>query len=320
MTMLNEVFYWVLNMSAAAAITGAVVLGVRAIKSIPRRVTLFLWIIPFARMIMPLVFNSKYSLMALISRLTTRAITLYSPADELPVSMVNITMAAESYAPFVYKTIELRHVFETASIVWAVVAAMLLLTLGAMYIASMRQVVRALRAPDVRKRALNTGKYGRKYVYFTDSVPAPAVYGVFAPYIILPLSYADRDCEYILMHERAHIRGADNLKRVLAFAITAAHWFNPLAWLFLRLALADIELACDERALAKCDKAQAKQYALSLIECGARQNMFASAFGGAKLGARIGHIPSFKRITWFSALGFGALIISTVLALMTNAS
>lgn len=45
--MLQELFYWVFNMSITAAITGVIIMLVRLMKKIPRRLTVFLWIIPF---------------------------------------------------------------------------------------------------------------------------------------------------------------------------------------------------------------------------------------------------------------------------------
>ena len=52
--MLQELFYWVFNMSITAAITGVIIMLIRLMKKIPRRLTVFLWIIPFLRMVFPL--------------------------------------------------------------------------------------------------------------------------------------------------------------------------------------------------------------------------------------------------------------------------
>ena len=78
--MLQEVFYWIFNMSITATITGGLIMLVRLIKKIPRRVTVFLWIIPFLRMAFPFGLNSPYSLMSLLSQVTTKTIVVYQPA------------------------------------------------------------------------------------------------------------------------------------------------------------------------------------------------------------------------------------------------
>ena len=101
--MLQEVFYWVFNMSIAAAITGVIVMLVRLVKKIPRRLAVFLWVIPFFRMTIPLGLSSPYSLMSLLSRITTKTIVVYQPADDVSFSMMNYVMAADSYFPITYK-------------------------------------------------------------------------------------------------------------------------------------------------------------------------------------------------------------------------
>ena len=48
--MLGEFCYWIVNMSITASVTGLVVMAARKIKAVPRRFSVFLWIIPFVRM------------------------------------------------------------------------------------------------------------------------------------------------------------------------------------------------------------------------------------------------------------------------------
>ena len=101
--MLHEIFYWVFNMSIMATITGAFVMLIRLVKKIPRRLTVFLWAIPFLRMILPFGVNSPYSLMSLLSKFTTKTVIVYQPVENLDFSMINSVMAADSYFPLIYK-------------------------------------------------------------------------------------------------------------------------------------------------------------------------------------------------------------------------
>lgn len=123
----------------------------------------------------------------------------------------------------------------------------------------------------------------------------------------------------IPLHEKAHIRTFDNMWRIIAFLIVAVHWFNPLCWLFLKKFLADLELSCDERVLAKLGADRAKDYASSLLESRQGTTVFASAFGGAKIRTRIENILSFKKLTWISFTVFVALIGVIFYVLLTNA-
>ena len=303
--MLDEVFYWVFNMSITASVTGVLVLLVRQIKRIPRRLTVLLWLIPFLRMTLPLGLGSRYSLMSLLSRVATKTVVVYQPAEGVSFSMMNSVGAAESYFPVTYKVNILEKLFGLGAVVWSIVGLALLLMLAAVYVTTLREVRNAVHLRD--------------NIYLSDKVTTPAVYGILRPRIVLPAACQDKDMDLVLLHERTHIRRGDNLWRMLAFGITAVHWFNPLAWVFLKLLLADLELACDECVMGKLGEDRAKAYALSLLDSRESASLFASAFGGAKIRTRIENILSFKKMTWLSLGVFLALAAAMFYLLLTNA-
>ena len=74
--MIGQICYWIFNMSIVASFMGLIVLALRKIRLIPHRVSVFLWLIPFFRMTNPLGLNNPYSLMSLISRFTTKTVTV----------------------------------------------------------------------------------------------------------------------------------------------------------------------------------------------------------------------------------------------------
>lgn len=305
MGMLQEIFYWIFNMSITAAITGALVMLIRLVKRIPRRLMVVLWVIPFLRMAIPFGLNSPYSLMSLISKITTKTIVVYQPTDDTAFSMTNCVMAADSYFPVTYKANVLENIFKVASVIWIIVFLAILLTLTVIYITTLYEIKDAAHLRD--------------NIYLSEKLISPAVYGIIKPKIILPASYKDKEIELVILHEKTHIRKMDNLWRILAFLIVAVHWFNPICWLFLKLLLTDIELACDERVLIRLGDSRAKEYALSLLESRPGVTVFASAFGGAKIRMRIENILSFKKMTWFSLAVFTALNGIIFYVLLTNA-
>ncbi|MBE6765255.1 MAG: M56 family metallopeptidase [Ruminococcaceae bacterium] len=304
--MLQEVFYWIFNMSITAALTGTLITLVRSVKKIPRRLSVFLWVIPFARMVFPVGLNSPYSLMSLLSKTATKFVTVYQPTDDMSFSMMNSVMAADTYFPITYKTNILEDIFNIASVVWLVGALIILLILAVAYSAAFYEIKDSMHLRD--------------NIYLSDKAFSPAVYGIVKPRIILPASYKNRDVELVVLHETMHIQSIDNLWRLSAFAIVAVHWFNPLCWLFLKLLLTDLELSCDERVLAKLDdNNRAREYALALLESKTDRTIFTSAFGGAKIRARIENILSYKKLTIFSTAVFIVFIGIIFHALMTNA-
>lgn len=303
--MLQEIFYWIFNMSITAAVTGVLVMLIRLVKKIPRRITVFLWAIPFLRMVIPFGLGSPYSLMSLLSKITTKTIVVYQPSKDVAFSMTNCVMAADTYFPITYKVNIIEDVFSVASVVWIIIFLAIFLTLLTVYFTTLHEMKDAMLL--------------RNNIYLSDKIVSPAVYGIIKPKIILPVSYKDRDIELVILHEKMHIRRGDNLWRILAFLIVSAYWFNPFSWLFLKMFLEDLEMSCDECVLIRLGNERTKEYAISLLENRQSTTVFASAYGGAKIRTRIENILSFKRMTWFSLMIFIALIVIISYVLLTNA-
>ncbi len=303
--MLQEVFYWIFNMSIIATITGAMIMLFRLIKKIPRRIMVFFWIVPFIRMMIPLGLNSPYGFMSLLSKITTKTIVVYQPTNEIAFSMTNCIMAADTYFPITYKVNILEDIFGVASVIWIVVSLAILLLLVVAYITTIYEIKDAIHLRD--------------NIYLSKKIVSPAVYGIVKSKIMLPVSYKHRHIDFVILHEKTHIQSLDNLWRMIAFVIVTVHWFNPFCWLFLKLFLEDLELSCDERVLTKIGTNYAKEYASLLLESRQGTTVFASTFGGAKIRTRIETILSFQKLTWFSIMVFIILVGTIFYVLLTNA-
>ena len=304
--MLGEIFYWIFNMSIAATICVMPLLLLRLIKKIPRRIFIWLWLVPFIRMCIPVGISSKYGIMALLSKFTTKTVTIVQIGDDSAFTMMNLVTGANSYFPITYKVNLLEDLFNIASVVWLVVALAAILALAIIYFVTLGEV------RDAKKLKNN--------IYISDKIKTPAVYGIIKPKIILPIEYQESELNYILMHENAHIKRKDNFVRLFAFIIVCVHWFNPFAWLLLKLLYSDIELACDESVLSNCDETERKEYAYTLLSTAEKTNVFAASFGGSKIRIRIENILSYKKISVFSIVAFSSLIMATCYVLLTNAS
>lgn len=304
--MFGEIFYWVFNMSIVASLMGLIVMAIMKIRVIPKRISVFLWLVPFIRMCVPFGINNPYSLMSLISLFGTKTVTFYCVLNRIRFSVTNYAGVAESYFPVVYKYNVLDDLFEILAVIWLIVAFTVIMTLGVLYFASLKEI--------------KTARHLRDNIYLSEKVQSPAVYGIIKPKIILPVAYENADIKYILSHENMHIRHADNFWRLLAFLAASVHWFNPLAWVFLKRFLSDIELVCDENAIKNYNEEERKDYARTLLSCAENKTVFASAFGGAKLKTRINNILSYKNMTGVSAFSFMMIIVLIMLALLTNAA
>jgi len=92
----------------------------------------------------------------------------------------------------------------------------------------------------------------------------PGVFGALRPRLVLPLDFKSRfevdDRRLILAHERVHARRCDPLWNLLAAALLAAQWFNPLAWWAHAVFRRDQEISCDAAVLRRRPR-QASRYA-----------------------------------------------------------
>ena len=303
--MLGDVFYWVFNMSIAATVCMVPIMLLRMIRRIPRRVFIWLWLVPFIRMSVPVGISSQYGLMALLSEFTTKTVVIYTGWEDSRWTMMNHTMGADSYFPIVYKVNLVEDLFRVASMVWLVVSVAALLCLAVIYAVTMREIKDA--------------KHQGEHIYVSDKIRIPAVYGILRPKIILPLDYPQSDLNYICMHERAHIKRKDNLTRLAAFVVVCVHWFNPFAWLMLKLLYSDMELACDEAVLCQCNDSQRREYAHVLLSTAEKTNVFAASFGGAGIRLRIENVLSYRKISVISGIAFFALVSAVFYVLLTNA-
>lgn len=297
-------------MSITASLVGLIVLLVRRIRAIPRRVIRFLWLIPLIRCWIPVGISGKFGLMPLIARFTTKTVMVLPLGEDMAFTSTNFLMAAESYGPITYKADVLEKIFGIGACVWMIVGLAMVLTVAVLYAFTLSETKHAVRLPNENN------------VYVTEAVTSPAVFGVFRPRILLTPTAAAGEPErlnLILTHERAHIRAWDNGWRLVAFLTVALHWFNPLAWVFLKAALEDAELACDERVLSGFPEDKRQAYAAVLIECAGEKTVFVSALGGAGLRLRVERILSFQKLSWISGVLLAVFVGVIACVLLTNA-
>lgn len=299
-------FFWIFNMSVCGSIVGLLVLLLRKIRRIPRRAIKAFWALPLIRFCVPFGLYSGFGLGKQLEALLSKSVaapTVFG-AGYFRASAVNMTSTAQDMFPVVYKKDVFGDFFRIASLVWAVGAAAVIITLFVIYFTTKAELKDAER--------LNGN------VFVSEKVSSAAVYGIFRPKIILPKNYKESDLSVVLEHERTHIKSGDNLFRLLAFLCAAVHWFNPLVWLFLKKFSEDVEFACDEKVLRGKSEADKKHYASTLLNCAESASLFVSAFGGAKVRVRIERILSYKKMSVLASFGLGALAVALTVLLLTN--
>lgn len=103
---------------------------------------------------------------------------------------------------------------------------------------------------------------------YSDQITTPCAWGLVRPRIVLPAGLAGESAGAlypVLLHEQAHIRRKDTLRKLALGLCLCVHWFNPLAWAMWCFAARDMEIMCDSRAVGAMPQKERAAYALSLL-------------------------------------------------------
>ena len=105
----------------------------------------------------------------------------------------------------------------------------------------------------------------KENIYICDYISSPFVIGTVKPKIYLPSTLNENETEYVIAHEKYHIKRFDHIFKLLAFIALTLHWFNPFVWAMYILFNRDIELSCDESVVRRFGENMKSYYAKTLI-------------------------------------------------------
>lgn len=135
-------------------------------------------------------------------------------------------------------------------------------------------------------------------VRLCDHIDTPFILGILSPKIYLPSQLKEQDREYVLAHERAHLRRLDHLWKPLGFFLLTVYWFNPLCWLAYILLCRDIEMACDEKVIKELKREEKAAYSEALLDCSVPRYLIAAcplAFGEVGVKQRVKAVLNYKK-------------------------
>ncbi|MDE5576724.1 MAG: M56 family metallopeptidase [Oscillospiraceae bacterium] len=325
---MTAVFQTVLNMSITGAYIAAAIIVLRLVmKKLPKRFSYALWIILGIRLLCPFSFSSAASLFNLVkpetaeNTVTTQMTYIPQNIEHAPKPQVTVAppilddavneAITESLPPPTPENSAdpMQVVLFAAAIVWlAGVAVMAAYTVISYF--------------SVRKK-LAGATLLRDNIYTCGNIGTPFVYGTVRPKIYLPEDIPEADTDYILAHERTHIRRGDHIVKLIAMAALCLHWFNPLVWVSYKLMTKDMELSCDERAVSRFDRDVRKDYANALLNISARQNHISLggilAFGESNIKSRIKGVLAAKKPTVIVTAVSVIAVAAAAVCLLTNA-
>ena len=177
----------------------------------------------------------------------------------------------------------------------------------------------------IRKWQKENPLWRRVQIRTSDKIMTPLTYGIFQPVILLPklIDYTDeKQLGLILTHEYIHIKRFDTLKKWLLAACVCVHWFNPFVWMMYVLANRDIELSCDEAVIRTFGESMKPAYARALVRLEEKKSGLSpivSHFSKNAIEERLIAIMKTKRISIAAMLLAVVIVCGTVTVFATSA-
>lgn len=282
---MDGLFLEILNLSLYGSFAIAAVLILRfLLKKSPKSISYGLWLVVFLALILPVRIKTSYSPMPVgVESFQQEKLYQAVPQAESGISVVDDLIAERTPVRKLGEEVfPMERMVEGASVVWFAGTVILL---GYGMISSWK----------LRKK-LKNGEKLEPNVYQVEGLPTAFVMGM-PPCIYVPADLTEEEREYVLCHERIHIKRHDMRIKQGAFVILCLHWFNPLVWLAFRCMEADMESSCDEKVLEKMGTDIKKGYSLSLVRLSAEERWFGTplAFGEKPIKTRVKHILQYKK-------------------------
>ncbi len=354
---METIFTKLLYMSAQASLAIGIIFVIRLIFKLikaPKRYAYILWLIPFIRLICPFALESDFSIMP--RNILGYEIQSNENSGEIdnnhsthqgvlePTKQETYGNIYDTYDMDFDMDIEDYHSYETIDelnqekietyddvvskkdkMTEAIPASLgKISVMSCIWIAGVALIVVYSAISFLRfKKKLVGGMAIEKRVYLTDHIDTAFVIGVLCPRIYVPSHISEDELEYVIAHEKQHIKGLDFIIKPLAFFIVSLHWFNPIVWIAYYFFEKDMEMSCDEAVLGKLGIDKKENYATALLKISAGRNYVFSiptAFAEGNTKGRVKNIMKAKKP--IIAVVFIAIVVMIILGvvLLTNPS
>lgn len=292
LTWLTIIFDWVAKTSLMASIIVVLILLVRAALKdrLPIKWQYMLWFVLLARVLLPWVPESSFSLYNLfsfadkpialpissmdddMSRLSAERASAINESSRNPdksISGAERSDVTNNDSPaFIHSALSLSWLLGVLAITAYVLVSNRKLSRRMMkeaYVVSDEDSLRVLQQcrEDLKiKRTLP--------LLVSNGVSSPTLYGVLRPKIVLPSKYfaqfRNDELRHILLHEFVHYIRKDIVTNWLFTILLILNWFNPILWYASRKMREDQELSCDDRVISCLEKDEVKQYGYTIVK------------------------------------------------------
>lgn len=321
---LEQGFITVLNMSITGSyITTAIILIRLLLKKAPKIFSYCLWAVAGLRLLCPFSFSSVLSIFNLFSapqQSSAGSATSYSYVPQniatmqIPEIETGIS-AADTLINPVLPTAQITASVNPMQIITAASSVIWIIGIAAMAAYGIISLVKIKN--QVRFATKLEGN-----IFECDKIRSPFVLGFFSPKIYLPFGMTETQKEYVILHEKNHIRRFDHITKLISFAVLMLHWFNPLVWVGYNLMVHDMEMSCDESVLRKLGADAKKAYSFTLVNIGANQKLAFGAplsFGENGVKKRVVNILNFKKPKVIAIIACALVCVIAGAVCLTNA-
>lgn len=283
-----------LNIVASFLILAVIILRLFLTKA-PKWTRCIMWAMVAVRLAIPFSFESNLSLVPNAQKLNSSV--------NSSVAYIDTPVTTHSYET----TTSTPDFINILSCVWIIGIAVMIGYMVFSYIKVHRMVRESINLRD--------------NLWICDHISSPFVLGIFRPKIYLLSSMSEKECEYVISHEQAHLNRLDNIWKPIGYILLSIYWFNPLCWIAYRLFIKDIELSCDESVVKSLDTTGKKEYSTALLTCSSSRSTVSAcplAFGENNVKQRIKSVLSYKKPTLYIIIIAVVLCAVVAVLFMTN--
>lgn len=298
---LEHIFITFFNMTLTGSyIILAIILIRLLLQKTPKIFSYALWSIAGLRLICPFSFSSVLSIFNLFSvpvqstSSGNATVNNYIPDDIGMMRIPEISTGIKAADAVINPVLPVPEISDSVNPMQIITAVASVLWAAGIIVMAVYGIVSLIK---VRKRVEFATKLDGN-VFECGKIRSPFVFGVFKPKIYVPRGMDEKQREYVILHEKNHIRRLDHITKLVSFAILMLHWYNPLVWVGFNLMVRDMEMSCDEKVLREFGEEEKKNYGLTLVAIGSNRRFAAAAplsFGENVVEKRIVNILKFKK-------------------------
>lgn len=284
---MREVFAAILDNAMVAGIMILVIVLIRVfMRKMPKFICPLLWGLVGIKLLLPFDIHSSFGL------LPGDKIVEYSGQEQAPVIVkTGLRMVDEGTNHFIANNINSPSATRVQGNFYDVCVY---LWLAGIFVLFLYMLISCI----VMRKVTSCSVVVEENVRICDEINRPFLLGIIRPQIYLPSGIEKDKYEYIVAHEKMHIKRGDHIWKILGFFLLSIYWFHPLCWLAYYLFCKDVEFACDEKVISGRDSLWRANYCQTLLECSTdrRKVMFVPlGFGEVGVKERVKTVMGYKK-------------------------